>query len=416
MIKILYAELQKAILNYAIENGIVSETDTLNEIMNKSKTALLQLHKRNIYQREDGRWVTKLGDKKPYTRIVRVNKEDLEDIIFQYYLTESNQNITFEDCLMEWLDYEEHAVNPSICPKSVSNYRSEYNRFIKGHSFSNQKMQDITMSIVRSLLIDIINRSEKCSRKRFNSIKSLITRVFDYARMDLELEVIHIRQIMKELVFKPNQFLVTAPTQQVFYQDDMQLLMNYLFQENTLISLGIALTAQTGLRISETAALSWDNVTNHTLHICRAEHSWTASDGTRHIEIGLPKEYKVRDVILSNEANFIISKIKMIHPTNTGFIFLNNGNRATCRMFDYYIRKYCNKCNIPVLSMHKLRKTYASVLLANGYADKVVQSQLGHSDINTTQQHYNYNPYLLEEQVTLFSKANIMLSSVTPLS
>lgn len=59
--------------------------------------------------------------------------------------------------------------------------------------------------------------------------------------------------------------------------------------------------------------------------------------------------------------------------------------------FDGALRKLCRRLNIPERSFHKLRKTYSSFLLQNGVPKKVVQKQLGHSDIKTTQRYYNYD-------------------------
>ena len=407
---------EQALLKYAIDNAIVSETDTLQCIMDKSKAALLKLHTRSIYQREsDGRWVTKVGECKPYTRLVRVNRSDLEDAIVQYYLGLLNNRITFDTCLTQWLQSEDHAINPSLSHKSITNYMAEYQRFLQGNSFCDLKITDITEQDIRHILTDIINRPDGITRKRFNSVKSLITGVFTYARMELNLEVIHVREVMKELVFKPRQFLLTTQSQQVYYQQDLSKLLGYLLSQQDLMSLGIALVAQTGLRISEIAALRWEDVHYDHLHICRAEHSWTDLDGCRCVNIGLPKEDKIRDVMLSDSAREIIRVIYDIHPTRKDYLFLSDkGDRATCRMFDYMIRRAGLHCDIPVLSRHKLRKTYTSVLLASGYADKLVQTQLGHADITTTQAHYNYNPYLLSEQAVLFKTANVMLPPVTP--
>ena len=63
--------------------------------------------------------------------------------------------------------------------------------------------------------------------------------------------------------------------------------------------------------------------------------------------------------------------------------------RSYC--FDKQIRKVCKRCNIPVRSMHKLRKTYASYLLYIGKSETTVQEQVGHADIKTTREHYEYN-------------------------
>ena len=41
--------------------------------------------------------------------------------------------------------------------------------------------------------------------------------------------------------------------------------------------------------------------------------------------------------------------------------------------------------------MHKLRKRYASYLLANGVEEKITQAQLRHKDSSTTHKYYEFS-------------------------
>lgn len=50
--------------------------------------------------------------------------------------------------------------------------------------------------------------------------------------------------------------------------------------------------------------------------------------------------------------------------------------------------RLCNKCNIPIISIHGLRHTHASLLLFMGVSIASVARRLGHSSINTTQKTY----------------------------
>ena len=51
----------------------------------------------------------------------------------------------------------------------------------------------------------------------------------------------------------------------------------------------------------------------------------------------------------------------------------------------------CRKVGIPERSTHKIRKTYASMLLSSGIDEKLVTSQMGHTDISLTKEIYYYN-------------------------
>lgn len=402
-------ELDKHLLQYALSSDKVDMTDLANT-MKKTREEFLKLHNHVITQRKsDGRWTTYLGKKKPYKLIVRVNKKDVEDIVIQYYMDSTFYTTTFAECFKLWMDSQENSVNPSLSPKSLTNYRAEFKRFVQDYPFANYEIVNITEKDVRKYFKELMNRTDKISRKRLNSVKSLIGGTFNYAKAELDLETIPIKTVLREIVFADCQFAIPEDKQKIYYQDDLQALINYLHEKNSLLSLGIVLTAQTGLRISEIAALKWEHVFPGALHISEAEHSYTKSDGTRVVEIGLPKKMKKRKVELSKEAEETLALLSKMHPTNAGFIILKEGKRATTRTFDYALRQACKACDIPVLSMHKLRSTYASTMLASGCPEKAVQDQLGHVEITTTQKHYNFNPYQKSERNAIFRDKSIFI-------
>lgn len=58
---------------------------------------------------------------------------------------------------------------------------------------------------------------------------------------------------------------------------------------------------------------------------------------------------------------------------------------------DAQVKRGCEYIGIPVKTMHKIRKTYASTLLHNGVNLSIVKDMLGHADEATTLKHYIYN-------------------------
>ena len=50
--------------------------------------------------------------------------------------------------------------------------------------------------------------------------------------------------------------------------------------------------------------------------------------------------------------------------------------------------RYCRKANVPVITIHGLRHTHASVLLFAGVSIASVARRLGHSSMTTTQKTY----------------------------
>ena len=62
------------------------------------------------------------------------------------------------------------------------------------------------------------------------------------------------------------------------------------------------------------------------------------------------------------------------------------------------LARYCKKANVPVISVHGLRHTHASLLLFAGVSIASVARQLGHSSMNTTQKTYLHIIQELESQ------------------
>ena len=218
-------------------------------------------------------------------------------------------------------------------------------------------------------------------------------------------------EIMREIRYNDNQLVSSADIspKKKYSLNDIGILQQHLEDKGDLISLGILLTLCTGLRISEIAALKWEDINPEYLHICNAEHSWTDKNRVRQVKICLPKKGKIRDVSLSTEANEIIKKLKSSVPfhSDDDFVIKKDDQRVTTRMFDYYLRKNCEECGITILSMHKLRMFYATILHMQGVPTVQIQHQLGHSDIATTEKYYIKDILSENERNILIKKTSI---------
>lgn len=62
------------------------------------------------------------------------------------------------------------------------------------------------------------------------------------------------------------------------------------------------------------------------------------------------------------------------------------------------LERYCKKANIPIISIHGLRHTHASLLLFAGVSIASVARRLGHSSMTTTQKTYLHIIQELENQ------------------
>ncbi|MYV17557.1 tyrosine-type recombinase/integrase [Lactobacillus rossiae] len=81
-------------------------------------------------------------------------------------------------------------------------------------------------------------------------------------------------------------------------------------------------------------------------------------------------------------------------------IFLADGHHAYNETANKNLERLCKKAGVPVISVHGLRHTHASLLLYAGVSIGSVARRLGHSNMNTTQKTYLHIIQELENQDT----------------
>ena len=79
-------------------------------------------------------------------------------------------------------------------------------------------------------------------------------------------------------------------------------------------------------------------------------------------------------------------------------IFIKNHDRVYNSTVNDILERHCKKANIPVISVHGLRHTHASLLLFAGVSIASVARRLGHSSMTTTQKTYLHIIHELENQ------------------
>lgn len=103
-----------------------------------------------------------------------------------------------------------------------------------------------------------------------------------------------------------------------------------------------------------------------------------------------------RFVVLVPKAISILEKI----PKQGSYIFMRDGARITARQVAYVLEKYAERQGTKTKSTHKMRKTYASNLNANGVPLDCIREMLGHNSLSTTLE-YLYNPLTESETYNL---------------
>jgi len=177
-------------------------------------------------------------------------------------------------------------------------------------------------------------------------------------------------------------------------QHELQSLLNTLMLENEPSwDWFILLVAKTGLRFSEALALTPQDFDFEQQKI-KITKTWN---------------YKNADGGFSDTKNFSSKRTLKIDPKlcvqfsdltkkmmADELIFVRS--RVFNSIVNTYLKALCEKSGVPIISVHSLRHTHASLLIFAGVSIASIAKRLGHSSVTTTQETYLHIIQELENQ------------------
>lgn len=167
-----------------------------------------------------------------------------------------------------------------------------------------------------------------------------------------------------------------------------QTQLRHLFEVETPDILMFKLELWTGLRRGEILALKWENINfeDGYINVCQ-----TLVNAKGHAKIrNSTKSNKDRRVPLCDESRRILSVVQSQDNSTEGYVFHNEkGEPLSFTVYHTHYRKFYSERqeqypNIPYISPHKLRHTYATYVLKNGGDIETLRCMMGHSSISTT--------------------------------
>lgn len=145
------------------------------------------------------------------------------------------------------------------------------------------------------------------------------------------------------------------------------------------------LIAKTGLRFAEALALTKEDFDFEKQRII-INKSWNYKEKIGHFQ-PTKNESSNRTVMVDWQLMQQFQSLIRSKEDNQ-LIFFNKDQRVYNSTLNQKLATYCEKLDIPIISIHGLRHTHASLLLYEGVSIASVAKRLGHSSTTTTQETY----------------------------
>lgn len=383
-------------LNIDLNNVTLEELDGMRqEVMKKRERdkCIAMHHNKVTHSEKDGYWRTRVPTEKGLKQIVKRDEKEFWDAVashYQRYLMRKTVKDVFEEWIAEKERFEE------ITPSSITRYKTNFKRFFPiSDPFCEMSIEDINDSDLE-LFIKRSIKDHGLTRKTFAGLVILLNGILKFAKRE-GYTTYSISTFMGDLSLPDSIFAKRKKRkdeEEVFSEEESELLLKYLWENPSIRNLGIILMFQTGMRVGELTALRWNKYDPEslTLEIAATEVSYNNADGKRVIDVqdNAKTDDGNRIIYLPQQAKKTLDCIRRLNPFGD-FILWENGRRIRSKSINYHLKKACEEIGIPPRTTHKIRKTYASTLIINNVDDKLIQNQLGHSDIATTRQYYEFS-------------------------
>lgn len=388
------------LLRFATENNIIDITYVQEQVEMKRKKEYLDKHPYKIWQGKDNKWYTYLPDeKKGRVQRERKTQAEIENLIVKYWEKQS-ENPTIKEVFDEWN-------NRRLKLNKIASSTHERNQQIfKRHykEFGNKRIKSISADEVEEFLEEQI-AEHNLSAKAFANLKS-ITKNFLIRAKKRKLINFNIEEMFYEMDVSDTSFkkVVKEDYQEVFNEDEMDTMMEYLVNNLDAKNIGILLMFLTGIRVGELVALKHSDFDGNIFKIRRTETRVRAEKGYSYEIKEFPKsEAGLRTAVIPNSYSWICAKIKALNPFGEYIFTDDEGERMTTNCIRRRQERNCKRLGIYKKSPHKIRKTYGSILLDNKVDQRLVVDIMGHADIACTEGYYHRNRKSQNQKLQIIS-------------
>jgi len=298
-------------------------------------------------------------------------------------MTENNQNTQlFCDYYEQWVKvYKEGAIRPVTLRK----YEMSLSWLKK--LVPEVRMCDMTRIVYQQMINDYAECHERQTTMDFHhQIKGAVLDAVDDGMIE--------HDPTRKVIIKGK----TPRQKKIKYLNQFELhtLLNHLDLGDTINwDWFILLVAKTGMRFSEALGLTPADF-DFSHQLLNIDKTWDYKEGTGFTPT--KNKSSVRKIQIDWQIVVQFSELIKDLPENEP-VFIRDKTAAVYNStVNDILARHCRKAGIPVISVHGLRHTHASILLFAGVSIASVARRLGHASMTTTQKTYLHVIHELENQ------------------
>ena len=237
------------LLNYIKENDKIKLDEIRIEYEMKKYEELLSKHSYDIWRGKNGKWYTYFPDEEKGRVLKKRNtREEIEDVISALY-KEKEENPTVEEVFRLWLskklEYKE------IQKGSADRYETDFERFLVKTNFSKRRMKQIAADELEDFIRLQVAQNE-LTMKAYSGLRTIIRGTWMFAKKKKWTDI-SISQFFGDLDISRRAFkkVVKDEKNEVFSEDEIPVIVDYLKKNVTIWNLGVLLVLQTGVRVGD---------------------------------------------------------------------------------------------------------------------------------------------------------------------
>ncbi len=331
----------------------------------------------NIRKRKDGRWEGRYRPKQSapgkYRSVYGATYSEVKQKLRSVHLFEPKESRrTFADAAESWL--QSNAVR--LKGASENKYRYMIERHLlpawKDRLIESISAEEINLFLNEKLCRGRLDGSGGLSPAYVRTLSILLRSILNFS----SAAPFH-GEIIKPKLQKQELQILSPPS--------LLKLEKYLLAEPDLIRFGTYLALQTGLRVGELCALSWEDVDleNRILHIRHTVSRVPAEKGRTKLILDRPKtESSAREIPLPRVLLPLLKEQKA--KARSPFVVSDREGFLSTRTFDARYRRMLKDACIEPIRFHSLRHTFATRCVNVGMDIKSLSEILGHSGVAIT--------------------------------